>query len=154
VGTSQSQVSFSAYLHSFSLTNIHRPQSKEELFNLRHAQARNVVERIFGVLKRRFKVLVYPPEYDMDIQAQLPPALAAIHNFIRQYDPGEISDIVKEVTDVQPGGRHGELAVGPPERAARDRASARRDAIAQAMWEQYQRVVQERSLGLSLDDDV
>ena len=26
----------------------------------------------------------------MDIQARIPPALAAIHNFIRQHDPDEI----------------------------------------------------------------
>ncbi|KAF7318617.1 DDE Tnp4 domain-containing protein [Mycena chlorophos] len=29
-----------------------RPQTREELFNLRHAQARNVIERIFGVIKK------------------------------------------------------------------------------------------------------
>jgi hypothetical protein len=42
----------------------------------------NVVERIFGVLKRRFRILIVPPELDMHWQARLPAALAAIHNFI------------------------------------------------------------------------
>ena len=66
----------------------------EELFNLRHASARNVIEHIFGVLKRRFRILVHPPEYSMDIQARLPPALAALHNFIRIHNPDEIVDIL------------------------------------------------------------
>ena len=34
-----------------------KPQNKEELFNLRHAQLRNIVERIFGILKRHFRIL-------------------------------------------------------------------------------------------------
>ena len=31
-----------------------RPANREELYNLRHSSARNVVERIFGILKRRY----------------------------------------------------------------------------------------------------
>jgi hypothetical protein len=34
-----------------------RPQNREELFNLRHSMLRNVVERTFGVAKKRFGVL-------------------------------------------------------------------------------------------------
>ena len=44
-----------------------RPVNKEELFNLRHAQAQNVIEHIFGVLKRRFRILVIPPEYSVKV---------------------------------------------------------------------------------------
>ena len=55
---------------------------KEELFNLCHASARNVIEHIFGMLKYRFQILHLAPEYSMDIQAHIPAALAAIHNFI------------------------------------------------------------------------
>src|ERR1700734_2352747 len=72
------------YLHI-----CYRPVNKEELFNLRHAQARNVIERIFGVLKRRFRILVIPPEYSVKVQAQIPSALCAIHNFIRIHDHEE-----------------------------------------------------------------
>jgi hypothetical protein len=32
---------------------VFSPVNKEELFNLQHAQARNVIEHIFGVLKNR-----------------------------------------------------------------------------------------------------
>jgi hypothetical protein len=44
--------------------------------------AQNVIERIFGVLKRRFRILIVPPELDMHWQARLPAALVAIYNFI------------------------------------------------------------------------
>ena len=55
-----------------------------------HASACNIIERIFGVLKRCFYILQLPPEYDMSTQALIPPALAVLHNFIREYDPEEI----------------------------------------------------------------
>ncbi|DBA05218.1 TPA: hypothetical protein N0F65_005068 [Lagenidium giganteum] len=34
-----------------------RPQNLNELFNLRHAKARNAVERVIGILKRRVAIL-------------------------------------------------------------------------------------------------
>ena len=34
-----------------------QPETKQELFNLRRAQLRNVIEGIFGVLKKRFRIL-------------------------------------------------------------------------------------------------
>jgi len=37
-----------------------RPQTKEELFNLRHAQLRNFIEWIFDVVKERFQILKTP----------------------------------------------------------------------------------------------
>ena len=80
----------SSYLEISYCHVLPSPCNPSELFNLRHASARNDVERIFGVLKQHFQVLRDPPEYDMDTQTLIPPALAALHNFIRQYDPDEI----------------------------------------------------------------
>lgn len=57
--------------------------NREEFFNLHHASARNVIERIFGVLKRRFHILLLPTEYSMDTQVKILAVLCAIHNFIR-----------------------------------------------------------------------
>ena len=48
---------------------LHRPQNAEELFNLQHASACNVIEYIFGVLKSCFHILVHPPQFDMHTQA-------------------------------------------------------------------------------------
>ncbi|ESK82974.1 nuclease harbi1-like [Moniliophthora roreri MCA 2997] len=70
-----------------------RPQSKEELFNLRHAQARNVIEHIFGVIKWQWRILVLPPEFSMKIQAQIPAALAALHNFILEHNDNFLQEL-------------------------------------------------------------
>jgi hypothetical protein len=60
-----------------------RPRNKEELCNLRHAQLRNVIERIFGVMKKRFKILKGGGEYTPETSATLVYVLAGLHNFIR-----------------------------------------------------------------------
>jgi hypothetical protein len=94
------------------------------------------VERIFGVLKRRFIILTRPPEYSMEIQARIPPALTATHNFIRDHDPDEIFEF-EEALDAQPG-LYGSLGTGPARRTEVVRATSSRDRIAQAMWTSYQ----------------
>jgi hypothetical protein len=132
-------------------TKLSRPQNAEELFNLRHASARNVIERVFGVLKWQFRILVHPPQFDMDIQARVPPALAALHNFIRKYDPDDIADF-DDVKDPQPGARmegaaaEGQLADGLPRTAERRQTNERWDRIAQDMWVQYQAELSRRNL--------
>lgn len=123
---------------------LYRPANKEELYNLRHASARNAVERIFGVLKRRFVILTHPPEYEMSVQVRIPPALGAVHNFIRDHDGDDILDFLEEY-DENPGS-YGELAEGPARRAEVIRATSKRDNIAAMMWESYQRITQ--GLGL------
>ena len=58
----------------------------------------------------------------MDLQVRLPPALAAIHNFIRDLNPTDLSDFT-EVEDIQPGWRSGDLADALPHHAERERAN-------------------------------
>jgi hypothetical protein len=70
----------------------------------------------------------------MHLQAQIPPALGAIHNFIRIHDPNKIDEIALEEFDGE--GTH-ELAVGPASAAERARVTAKRDRIAEAMWLEY-----------------
>ena len=75
------------HLKEWAASAEHRPSTPEELFNLRHAQLRNAVERIFGVWKRRFKVLSSPPEWrNIDDAMNVLRALAALHNLIRHCD--------------------------------------------------------------------
>ena len=81
-------------------TWICRPETHEELFNLQHASAQNVIERVFGVIKQHFKILIIPPEYSLDIQARVFPALAAIHNYILEKDPVEIADVLPPDDDI------------------------------------------------------
>jgi hypothetical protein len=65
------------------------PRNKEELFNLCHASTRNIKERIFGVLKGRFRILLLPAEFSLEIQGRIPAGLCVIHNFIRMHEPSQ-----------------------------------------------------------------
>lgn len=67
-----------------------KPENAKELFNLRHSRLRNAVGRIFGVDKKRFKILRSAPEYDFQTQIRLVFALTALHNFIRDKPSEEI----------------------------------------------------------------
>ncbi|KAL6493119.1 hypothetical protein OROGR_032878 [Orobanche gracilis] len=46
------------------------PTSKEEYFNMKHSQARNVIERYFGLLKKRWTILRSPSFYPVRIQGE------------------------------------------------------------------------------------
>ena len=126
-----------------------RPANAQELFNLRHSSLRNVVERIFGVCKRRFKLMVAAPQYSLSTQAKIPAALAALHNFIRIFDPddGALDD---DGGDDQSQGASLPGMMGEINQdhlghyitqVEKDRANERRDNIARAMWEQYQGIL-------------
>jgi hypothetical protein len=122
------------------------PRNHEELFNLRHAMARNVIERIFGVLKRRFRILTVPLEVDLDEQARIPAALAGIHNYIRCNDPDKLENNLSEARDLQLNTQPstGSLATSHVTTAERNQAEARRNLIAQQMWDQYQEELRRR----------
>lgn len=90
---------FSCKINHYSNINYNRPINKEELFNLRHASLRNVIERIFGVLKGRFRILLLATRYSLDIQVRIPSALCAIHNFIRHHDPDNREDSYSDDSD-------------------------------------------------------
>ena len=55
----------------------------KELFNLWHAQLHNVVERIFGIIKRRWSIFTHAQEYPIETQARFVSTIRALHNFIR-----------------------------------------------------------------------
>ncbi|THU75903.1 hypothetical protein K435DRAFT_813924 [Dendrothele bispora CBS 962.96] len=95
----------------------------------------------------------------MEIQARIPASLAALHNFIMDNDtenflPDFRSDI--DATDPNPGQHieahdapfinpQGELANGLVTEQEYAEALKRRDEIAEAMWLQYQEVLQTRA---------
>lgn len=60
------------------------PENENELFNLRHASLRNVIERIFGIFKSRFTIFKSAPPFLFKTQAELVLACAALHNFLRK----------------------------------------------------------------------
>ena len=69
-----------------------QPTRAKEYFNMRHSTARNVVERSFGVLKKRWAILRSPSFYPPKIQSRIILACCVLHNYIRaemNYDPSE-----------------------------------------------------------------
>ncbi|KAL6573132.1 hypothetical protein OROHE_002608 [Orobanche hederae] len=59
------------------------PQNPKKYFNMKHFSARNVIERTFGLLKKRWAVLKSLMAYSMDTQNNIILACALIHNFYR-----------------------------------------------------------------------
>lgn len=49
--------------HLINWTEGHAPTTPHELFIMRHSQARNVIERAFGLLKLRWAILRSPSWY-------------------------------------------------------------------------------------------
>ena len=92
-----------------------------------------MIERVFGVIKQCFKILVIPPEYTLDVQARVFPACAALHNVILKYDPKELQDMLPPDGNddiIETGHSTGELATEFPQRVEKERANSRCDAIA------------------------
>lgn len=94
-------------------------------------------------MKKRWAILTWPPQFDMSIQVQVPPALVALHNFIMDHDPQDVDEyLAGNETDLDPipGQPHGfgDLAAGVVSRTEKTRATTLRDQIAERMWTNYQ----------------
>ncbi|KAG8497411.1 hypothetical protein CXB51_008771 [Gossypium anomalum] len=63
----------------------YQPSTPEEFFNMKHASARNVIERCFGLLKLRWGILRSPSFYPVRVHNRIIIACCLLHNFIRTY---------------------------------------------------------------------
>lgn len=131
----------------------------KELYNLRHASARNVVERIFGVIKARWSILTHPPHYNMHVQAKIPAALVALHNFILDHDTTDLDRWIvdEQAEDLLPGNRRaapvdfGQLSTAQTiSNTEKRRAGIKRDELAQTMWDDYEQYLADR---MDVDDN-
>lgn len=105
---------------------------------MRHSQCRNAVERIFGILKKRFKIIREANEFPIEAQGRIASAICVVHNFIRIHDPEDLPDPDDEDNNsITPfnASFSGNGTISSQERSA---AVKRRDDIANAMWVQYQ----------------
>lgn len=59
------------------------PTKKEEIFNHAHSSLRNCIERIFGILKNKWRILKGIPHFDLVTQKRIIIACCVLHNFIR-----------------------------------------------------------------------
>ena len=99
---------------------------------------RNVIERIFGILKRRFKILKTASEYTMEIQVRLVYALTALHNYIQQ--EAEIEGLetgLEAETEDEEGSEEPDVPVGSIASPISREMDTKRDEIALEMWEAY-----------------
>ncbi|XP_057774301.1 protein ALP1-like [Salvia miltiorrhiza] len=115
-----------------------RPQNKEELFNLRHSKARNVIERAFGLMKMRWGILRSTTFYPIKIQNRLIMATFLINNFIRTEMP---NDPLEAQFDEMANTNATNFQVEPEEFIDTVENSpqwnASRDALANEMWMRY-----------------
>ena len=120
---------------------MYRPQNAQELFNLRHSSARNAVERIFGVVKKKFHLLSAGASYSIAVQAKMVHAICALHNFIRVHDVDDEEGDQFQLEDQSqlpgPAELQNYLGSGRITHMETEDASVCRDNIANAMWEDY-----------------
>jgi hypothetical protein len=101
------------------------------------------------VLKKRFKILLLPPAYGMDIQAQIPGALCALHNLIREHKSDDDDQTLNQDSMARIKSDDNTTPAGPDTTDKDNIMAVRQDAIAQSMWDDYQ----QRILGRYLDTD-
>lgn len=73
-----------------------QPGSAEEYFNMKHARARNVIERCFGILKGRWSILRSPSFFPIRTQGRIVLACCLLHNLIRRLMPTEDEEIMSD----------------------------------------------------------
>ena len=117
------------------------------MFNLRHSSLRNAVERIFGVLKKRFRVLTHQLEYSFEIQVRLMMVICCLHNIVRLVSGDDWFDEEWEREHSNTGSQESLVRkTGDPvvrkEITRREARQARnlRDSIAEQMWSQYSKL--------------
>ena len=55
---------------------------------LRHVSLRNVIGRMFGVLKERFRIFHSPPQYPKEIESNIIISACLFYNFITEHEGG------------------------------------------------------------------
>jgi hypothetical protein len=114
-------------------TGNQKPQTKEELFNLRHASLRNVIERAFGVFKKKFPLMQTMRSYSFQTQVELVLAAASIYNFIRRHhEPHGPLDEVD--TAIMPDTEQSDISSAYD---SDSKAKSFRDQVAARMWTDY-----------------
>ena len=63
------------------------PENAQELFNLQHSSLRTTIERGFGVLKKRFRVLDAESFWSFPTQVKVVLACCVVHNHIMGVEP-------------------------------------------------------------------
>jgi hypothetical protein len=118
------------------------------LFNHRHAVLRNHIERLLGILKKRFPILKVGTFHKISNQVKIPAATAIFHNIIKQHNGDEDwledqDDNINPANCVDLPGDDDENVVQQPDDVGhlpgnQVDGNNLRDQIAMQMWNDYQ----------------
>ncbi|XP_052734061.1 protein ALP1-like [Vigna angularis] len=110
------------------------PQNARELFNHRHSSLRNVIERTFGVLKKRFPIIASgtKPHYGLDTMTDIILACCILHNFLRGVDNDDslLEEVDNDLNDREDHNVSSSQVIEEDHRIG----SSIRDSIADDMW--------------------
>ncbi|GAV88285.1 DDE_4 domain-containing protein [Cephalotus follicularis] len=109
------------------------PENEKELFNIRHSSLRTTIERGFGILKKRFRVLDAEPFWSFATQVDVVLACCVIHDHIMGVDPSVpmVQEVNNEIRSRSERQTHRE------EREENMEWLAKWDNMASAMWADY-----------------
>ncbi|KAJ1689300.1 hypothetical protein LUZ63_013455 [Rhynchospora breviuscula] len=114
-----------------------RYENAEELYNHRHAQLRNVVEKTFGILKGRFRILKDMHRYKYSFQTKLVIACCVLHNFINRHQSAQV-DLWEDATSGDDSDDSDAEAPSTSTNVSRgtdaQRGGALRDSIRDMLW--------------------
>jgi hypothetical protein len=107
-----------------------QPIGLKEIFNHAHSSLRNVIERAFGVLKMKWRILLGVPGYPIEKQKKIIIACMALHNFIRDSNLRDVDfdRLVSDETYVD-----GDMGPIMSDAVDEEDMEVVRDAIAQAL---------------------
>ena len=134
------------HLREWGVAN-QRPDNAKELFNLRHSSLRVTVERTFGVLKNRFRILNTARDgFSIMTQVKLVYALTGLHNFLNNHG----AEPEQEWADIEVGISAQEEPEPEPEpepetRYEYEAVDERRAEITSIMWDSYQEELRRRA---------
>lgn len=113
------------------------PANSRELFNIRHATLRSVIDRTLKLFRRRFRLLTTAREgFSIRTQVNLVFALAAVHNFINQRQGLDLDGEFEDEDDRDDDTWKTSPIVDDFDGNLMIR---KRDMIAKELWEQSQR---------------
>ena len=116
--------------HITEWQNARQPIGSKEVFNYAHSSLRNVIERSFGVLKMKWRILLSLPSFSLEKQSKIIIACMTLHNFIRD---SALHD--RDFDEVGPNSLSHDLPAGESITSTSDELdmSDFRDAIANAL---------------------
>lgn len=131
------------YLVPYSKLRYHQsqfqnelPNNAQEAFNRAHSSLRSCIERSFGVLKQRWKILNRMPQFTIATQTRIIVATFALHNYIRINSPNDrVFQVLEQHPDYIPADELS-YSTSTNEENVRQRSEMKdiRDRIAESLW--------------------